>query len=165
MKLSAKDIVLIGIMVATLEAAKTALVFLPNIELVTLLIILYTRFFEKKIFLVIPVFVLVEGIIYGFGLWWIMYLYTWPILALLVLLCKKQDSPLFFSLLSGAFGLSFGALCAIPYLFLGGLRTAFAWWIAGIPYDIIHCISNFILCLILFWPLQRTLEKIKTLYF
>lgn len=163
MKVTSKDLALVGIMVATLEVAKSALAFLPNIELVTLLIILYTLFFEKRIFLAIPVFVLLEGCLYGFGLWWIMYLYTWPALAVIVLLFKRRQSVWFWSLLSGFFGLSFGALCSIPYLCIGGIHTAFAWWVAGIPYDMIHGISNFILCLILFRPLRNTLEKAKTL--
>ena len=46
--LTLKDIALIGVMTATLEAGKYALSFIPNIEIVSLLIILYTIFFEKK---------------------------------------------------------------------------------------------------------------------
>ncbi len=155
------NIALIGVMTATLEAAKSALAFLPNVELVSLLIILYTLFFKKLILYVIPVFVLLEGCIYGFGLWWIMYLYTWPLLALLTHLFRRQKSPLFWSVLSGFFGLFYGALCAVPYIFLSGIRGAFAWWTAGIYFDLIHCVSNFTLCLILFVPLRNILKICK----
>ena len=55
-------------MVATLEVAKFALSFLPNVELVTLLIMLYTLYFGRKIIYVIPFFVLIEGIVWGFGI-------------------------------------------------------------------------------------------------
>ncbi len=158
--LTAKDIALIGMMTATIEAAKCALSFLPNVELVSFLMILYTLSFGKLIFLVIPVFVLLEGCIYGFGLWWIMYLYAWPVLVLLTLLFQKQQSPFFWSVLSGAFGLLFGALCAIPYLFILGPHGTFEWWVAGIPFDIIHCISNFCICLILFTPMRRLLSRL-----
>lgn len=159
--LTTKDIAFIGVMVATIEAAKFALSFLPNIELVTLLIILYTFFFGKKVLYVIFSFVLIEGCRYGFGVWWIMYLYAWPLLALVTYLFRKKESVWFFSILSGAFGLCFGALCSIPYFFIGGPVTAFSWWIAGIPYDIIHCISNFTLCLVLFKPLRAVLKKLE----
>lgn len=159
--LSAKNIALIGMMTATIEVAKCALAFLPNVELVSFLMIVYTLFFGKLIFFAIPVFILLEGTIYGFGLWWIMYLYVWPILALLTLLFRRQTSPFFWSLLSGLFGLCFGALCAIPYLFLSGIQGAFAWWIAGIPFDILHCISNFTVCLILFVPMRKLLEQLR----
>lgn len=162
LKLTTKDIALMGVMIATLEAAKLALSFLPNVELVTLFIILYTLFFGKRIFYVIFAFLLIEGCIYGFGIWWIMYLYIWPLLAILTRLFQKQKSVWFWSVLSGLYGLFFGALCSIPYLFLGGWHTAFAWWIAGIPMDILHCISNFVLCLVLFVPLSTVLHKVNT---
>lgn len=158
-KLTVRDITEIGIMIAALEAAKHALAFLPNVELVTLLIILYTLTFQKKIIYVIPAFLLLEGCWYGFGLWWVMYAYIWPLLALCTYLLRKQESVWVFSILAGAFGLGFGALCSIPYFFIGGSRTAFAWWVAGIPYDIIHGISNFILCRVLFLPLKNVCKK------
>lgn len=158
--LSATNIARIGMMTATIEVAKCALSFLPNVELVSFLMILYTLCFGKLIFFVIPVFVLLEGCIYGFGLWWIMYLYTWPLLALLTLLFRKQQSPFFWSMLSGFFGLFFGALCAIPYLFIVGIHGTFEWWVAGIPYDILHCISNFCICLVLFSPMKKLMGRL-----
>lgn len=156
----ARDIALMGMMAAALEAAKFVLSFLPNVELVTLLIILYTLYFGKKVLPVIAVFVLLEGCRYGFGLWWVMYLYAWPILAGAAWLLRRQRSAWVFSILAGAFGLSFGALCAVPYFFAGGPAAAFSWWVAGIPYDIIHCVSNFLLCRLLFCPLRDVMEKI-----
>lgn len=163
MKLNVKNVALLGVMIAILEVAKNVLAFLPNVELVSLLIILYALYLGKRVFLVVPAFVLIEGCIYGFGLWWIMYLYTWPLLAVLAMLFKKQDSVWFWSILSGVFGLFYGALSAIPYLFLGGFQTAFSWWIAGIPFDIIHCVSNFVLCLILFKPLRNVMRRMTIL--
>lgn len=159
-KISVQDIALIGMMLATIEVAKNALAFLPNVELVTLLFILYTLSFGWKILLVVPAFILMEGCIYGFGLWWLMYLYVWPLLVLLTWMFRKEESVWFWSLLSGVFGLCFGALCAIPYYIAGGLAAGFSWWVAGIPYDILHCISNFLLCLVLFKPLRKVLRKL-----
>lgn len=158
-RITTRDIATIGVMVATIEAGKHALTFLPNVELVSLLIILYTLYFGKKVIYAILAFVLLEGCWYGFGIWWIMYLYVWPLLALLTYLFRKQESVWFFSILSGAFGLCFGAFCSIPYLIFGGVHTAFAWWVAGIPYDIVHCISNFVLCMVLFVPLRNVLKR------
>lgn len=160
MKLAIKDIVLIGMMVAMLEAAKLSLAVIPNVELVSFLIILFTLYFGGKIVYVIGAFVLIEGVMYGFGIWWIMYLYVWPLLALITWLFKKQESMWIFAVISGVFGLLFGALCSIPYFFVGGWQMAFSWWIAGIPYDIIHCISNFIICMVLFVPMRRIMKKI-----
>lgn len=159
-RIGTKDIALIGVMIATIEAAKMALSFLPNVELVTLLIVLYALCFGWRSFYAVVVFVIIEGCLYGFGLWWVSYLYIWPLLAGLTLLFKKVESVWFFSIFTGAFGLCFGALCAIPQFFIGGANAAFVWWVAGIPYDLIHCVSNAVLTLVLFHPLRHVLRRL-----
>ena len=160
-KIKARDIAELGMMIAVIEAAKLQLSFLPNVELVSLLIILFTLYAGPKVLYAIAGFVLLEGCIYGFGIWWIMYIYVWPILAGLTWLMRKNQTTLPFAILSGAFGLGFGAMCSIPYLFVGGVNMAFSWWVAGIPYDILHGVSNLILCLLLFKPLNRALKRLK----
>lgn len=163
LRLSTRDIAMVGVMIASVEVAKISLSFLPNIELVTLLLILYTLFFGSKIIYVVFSFVLIEGCLYGFGIWWLMYLYIWPLLVLLTRLFRKQQSIWFWSVFSGIYGLFFGALCSIVYFFIGGVHTAFAWWISGIPSDLIHGISNFILCFVLFRPLKNALKRFSDL--
>ena len=148
-----------GMMIAAAFAGQIAMSFLPNIEIVTLLFILYTLVLGKKVFLVIYAFVLLEGIFYGFGLWWLNYLYIWTILAIVVLMFRKQDSVLFWSIISGFYGLTYGALCSLIYLFIGGPNTAFAYWVSGLGFDVTHCIGNVVVCLILFKPLRYVLEK------
>ncbi len=149
-----------GLLGAILLIGQVGMSFLPNIEPVTTLIILYTLAYKKQTFPIIYTFVLLEGIVFGFGIWWISYLYIWSILALLALLFQKMDSALFWAILSGAFGLSFGALCAIPYLISGGIGAAVSYWVNGIPFDILHCGGNFVLTLILYRPLLRVLKKL-----
>jgi energy-coupling factor transport system substrate-specific component len=159
--LTPREIAVMGVMVAVLEASVHAMAALPNIEPVTLLLMLFTLYLGKKVIFVIAAYLLLEGCFYGFGLWWIMYLYTWPLLAFLTHLLRRQKSVWFFAILSALFGLFFGALCSIPYLFIGGVSTAFAWWVSGIPFDLIHCVSNFVLCMILFKPLRLCLDILK----
>ncbi len=163
--ITTKDIAVIGVMTATLEAVKVTLSFLPNVELVTLLIILYTLFLGWKAVIAVFAFVGVECLVWGIGVWTIMYLYIWPLLVLLTLLFRRQKSVWVFSILSGLFGLFFGALCSIPYFFIGGPYMALTWWISGIPYDILHCVSNFILCMVLFVPLREALNKVKNVLY
>lgn len=168
-----KDIAVTGLMVAIIEVAKMALSFLPNVELTSFLLILYTLTFGIKTVFTVPVFILLEGTVYGFNIWWIMYLYAWPLLVILTLLFRKNQSVWFWSILSAIFGLSFGALCAIPYFFIGwvngtllnGVTAAVTWWIAGIPWDIVHCIGNFAIMLILYHPVRAVLKRCyKILY-
>ncbi len=169
-KITVREITLTGLMVAVIEVSKMALGFLPNIELTSFWLIMFTLFFGRRVALVVPVFILIEGTVYGFGLWWVMYLYAWPLLVFLAWRLRRQESVWVFSILSGAFGLSFGALCAVPYFFIGagggagpaaGLRTAFAWWVAGIPWDIVHCAGNFVIMFFLYRPVRIVMRRVR----
>lgn len=170
-KVPIREISLVGVMVAIIEVCKVALGFLPNVELTSFWIIMFTLFFGRRVILVVPVFILIEGLMYGMGLWWIMYLYAWPCLALVVWLFRKQHSVWFWSILSGAFGLSFGLLCSFPYVLIGaadgglknGLFAGITWWIAGIPWDIIHCVSNFVLMMVLYKPVRNVMGRVEKL--
>ena len=168
-KITIQDIAQIGLMVAVIEVCKAALAFLPNIELTSFWLIMFTLFFGWKIVAVVPVFILIEGCIYGMNLWWIMYLYIWPLLVLIAWLLRKNDSALFWAVVSGVFGLFFGALCSIVYVvigwagggFMSGLRSGFVWWVAGIPWDFVHCGGNFVLMLVLYRPIRAAMKKIQ----
>ena len=165
-KTTAFDIALVALMVAVIEVFKFAMMGLPNIELTSFWLVLFSKNFGKKVYFVVPVFVLIEGIIFGFNLWWISYLYVWPLLILVTRLMHKNDSALIWASVSAVFGLAFGALCAIPYGFTGtdlqsGLTIAFNWWVAGIPWDIAHCVGNFALMMLLYKPLSSVMLKLQ----
>lgn len=168
-QIGVRDIALIGMMTAVIEVSKLALSFLPNVELVTFWIIMFTLFFGPKVIYSIVVFILIEISIYGIHTWVIMYAYIWPTLAIIVYLCRKKDSVWFYSILSGFYGLFFGAFCSLPYIVIGsvdggirsGLIMAFNWWVAGIPYDILHGIANFALMSVLYIPVRTLLRKVK----
>lgn len=166
---SITDIAQIGLMVAVIEVCKIALSGLPNIELTSFWLIMFTIFFGWKIVAVVPVFIILEGFVYGIHLWWIMYLYAWPLLVFVARTFRKNTSALLWAIISGIFGLCFGALCSIPYFFIGlssgglsaGLSSAFTWWVAGIPYDFIHCAGNFTLMLFLYHPVTLAMKKVQ----
>ncbi len=160
-KITVRETALMGAMTALLVLSVHIMAPLPNVEPVTLLIILYTLFLGGKVAYILAAYLLIEGCFYGFGIWWMMYVYLWPLLSLLTFLFRRKEGILFWSLFSGAFGLFFGALCSLAYLFVGGPGTAFAWWVAGIPYDLIHCAANFVLCMALFRPMNRLLKKFR----
>ena len=169
--LTIREITLIGMMVAVIEVCKVALAGIPNIELTSFWMIMFTLFFGVRVVFVVPVFILIEGAMYGIHLWWIMYLYAWPLLALLTWIFRKQKSVWFWSILSGIFGLMFGFLCSFPYVVIGivdggirnGLYAGFAYWIAGIPFDITHCIGNFVIMLVLYQPIRLAMKKTESI--
>ena len=158
---------------ALLLVSQLVLAGLPNIELVSLLIIVWTRVYRTGALPGITVFIVLEGVIFGFGIWWVSYLYIWFILWGIVMLIppRKSADPLRgkqmvftslgWALLSGVYGFAFGALTAIPWFFRGGFPTMFAYWISGIPFDIPHAIGNFAAALLLAVPLMELLEKLK----
>lgn len=165
-KVSAIDIALVGMMVAMLNVSKWILSILPNIEVTTFLIVMFTLFFKKKMYLVLPAFILIEGILYGFGIWWVMYLYIWPLLALITWIFKKNNSAFLWAIIAGVFGLSYGFICSIPYFvlgaidggFMGGVSSAITWWITGIPFDLVHGVANFIIMLVLYRPIRKVMN-------
>ena len=65
------------------------------------------------------------------------------------------------AVLAGAYGLCFGPLMYIPYFFInGGWEMYLAMWINGIAFDVTHCVSNFVLTLILFRPLYKVMSAL-----
>ena len=163
---AAQRVATAALMIAVIEVCKLTMQSLPNIELTSFLLILFTLRFGRLTLYTVPAFILIEGLIYGFGMWWVMYLYAWPLLALFVRAFSRVDSAFFWAMVSGVFGLLFGLLCAVPYFFIGlsggiagGLRHMFAWWIAGIPFDLIHGVSNFVIMLALYRPVSSLLAR------
>ncbi|MEG1193697.1 MAG: hypothetical protein RSG50_10810 [Clostridia bacterium] len=159
-KVALRELVLYGLLGAILVAAQLALAVLANVELVSLLIIVYTLALGKRALFPVYVFVLLEGLIFGFGLWFINYLYVWALLVGAVLLLRPHmQGRLGWTILSASYGLLFGALCAIPYFFIGGPSMAFAYWLSGIPYDLAHCAGNCFFALVLVAPLERVMLR------
>lgn len=152
--------VLFGILGAMTFAAKYVMSFLPNIEPVSLMVMLFAVVFGKKWVYPVYLYVAMEILFYGISLWNINYLYIWAVLAVAAYFLRGMKQPLAWALLSGVFGLAFGALCGIVDVFIGGASYAVTKWISGIPFDIAHCAGNFLIALILFAPLRNLLEKL-----
>lgn len=150
-----------ALLAALMVALQVALMALPNVELVSLLTVLYTRRYGKKALIILYVFVLAEGLIYGFGLWFINYLYVWTVLWGLTLLFRRMEDLAGWVILLGAYGLGFGLLCAIPYVFIGGPGYAVSYFISGIPFDLAHGLANAVLAAILLRPLKRLMRLIS----
>lgn len=155
MALTVREVALFGVLGGLTFAAKVAMAALPNIEPVSLMVMLFAVTFGAKAVFPIYVYVLMEFILYGLNLWSINYLYIWTILAVAAWLLRRMDHPLGWALLSGVFGLLFGALCAPVYLFTGGWGAMVSWWVNGLFFDMLHCAGNFVIALALFVPLRK----------
>lgn len=157
--LSVREMTLLALFAALMIALQVAMASLPNIELVTLLIILVTVHLGWKAMFSVAVFVLVEGLIYGFNMWFVNYLYVWPILTILVMVLRNQSSVLLWTIIAGLYGLLFGTLCSIPYFITGGWAAGISYIVAGLTFDLAHCAGNVVSVLVLFTPLNKILQR------
>lgn len=159
-RLKLSEIAHFGVLGALTFAAKLVMSGLPNIEPVSLMVMLFAVTFGRKAIYPIYVYVAMEILVYGLGMWNIYYLYIWLILAIPAWLMRKSTHPLAWAMLSGVFGLLFGAFCGIADIFIGGFGYAVAKWTSGILFDIAHCAGNFVIALLLFVPLRNLLQKL-----
>ena len=161
--MSVQKLTRIALLSAILYVSKLALDFLPNVELVSLLVILYTLVFGKETFMIVTVFNLFQMIQWGIGTWTVSYFYVWSFLCLITLLLKKliKEEFVIWSMVSGVFGLIFGSLFAVLYLFIDP-AYALSYWIAGLPWDVWHAVWNFVLMIVLGKPFYMVLNKMKT---
>lgn len=160
---------LIGMMAATVECAKLALAALPNIEVVSLLIALYSYVFGWAGVLAALVFVFIEPLVWGMGTWFISYLIYWPILALVFLFFGKSKSSNRFIITAAAVIMTFffGILTSLVDigLFSGSFDRFFyrfgIYYARGILFYSLHICSNFVIFLFAFPPLKKFVFKVK----
>ena len=140
--------------------AKVAMSGLPNIEPVSLLVMLFAVTFGWRALYPIYLYVLMEILLYGINLWNINYLYIWTVLAVAACLMRPLKNPVGWALLSGVIGLAFGLLCSPVYVAMGGWDFARRWWLAGLSFDAVHGAGNFVIALVLFAPLRKLMKKL-----
>ena len=167
MKLTVREICVLGLLGALMYVSKAALAFVPNVHLVGVLIVAITVIFRRKALCSIYVFVLLSGMFDGFGVWWFSYLYIWlPLWGATMLLPKNIKStarPFVYMSVCALHGFLYGVMYAPLQAVIFGLNLEgmFAWIIAGLPYDIIHGTSNF-LCGLLISPIIYVLKNVNT---
>ncbi len=159
-KIVIREIALFGMLGALTFGAKVAMSYLPNIEPVSLFVMLFAVVFGIKCLYPIYLYVILEILIYGIGTWNLNYLYIWAILAMAAYFMRNLKHPIWWALLSGLFGMSFGLLCAPVDFLLGDIGYVIAKWVSGLSFDVTHAIGNFVIALLAFVPLRKLLTKL-----
>lgn len=165
MKLKIKEIAIFSVLGAIIFVSKLVMEAFPNIHLIGMLIVAITVVFRAKALYPIYVFVFLNGLFYGFALWWIPYLYVWTVLWVFVMLIPKKTPrkalPIIYMSVAALHGFLFGILYAPSQAILFGLnfKSMIAWIVAGLPFDLIHGISNFI-CGVLICPVIVVLRRV-----
>ena len=165
----AMAVAFVGIAAATIECAKLALSFLPNVEVVTLLVALFGYVFGWLGVCAAFVFVCIEPLIYGFNTWVILYFLYWPALAILFMMLKKigVKGRIPLSLVAVGSTVLFGMLSSfIDTVFYLGINEAFfrnlvLYYARGVVFYIVQITSNAVLFPLLFKFLAQKLEVIK----
>lgn len=168
MKLTTKELTLFAMLGTLMYASKMIMEMFPNIHLLGVFTIAFTIVYRKKALYPIYIYVLLNGLFAGFSMWWIPYLYIWTILwGITMLLPKKLPqkwAPLVYMLICSLHGFLYGVLYSPAQAIMFGFdfKTTIAWIIAGIPFDIIHGISNFF-CGMLIVPIVTVLRKMDSI--
>lgn len=138
----------------------------PNIHPLGMLIMSYTVVYRKKAIIPIMIYLILQGVYAGFNMWWIPYLYIWPILWGITLLLPKnmptKTSIFVYPAVCAIHGFLFGTLYAPAQAIMFGLsfKGMLAWIAAGLPFDIIQGVGN--ACAgILVLPMSKLLQKLE----
>ena len=86
----ARNLAVLGLLAAVLYAAKLAMAWMPNIEPVSLLVMVYISVLGWRALLPIYAYILLEITTWGFGYWSACYLYVWLILAAAARLLRRM---------------------------------------------------------------------------
>jgi len=154
---------ILALLAGMLFLAQLSLAVLPNVELVSLLIMSIACSFKLKDgILVIVLFTLLEGLYWGFADWVLGYLWVWSLLVLLVQWTRPltQMKTNRMAILGGLFGLAFGFLFALQHALLYGLSMGISYWIMGLGFDLLHGFANYTLILLLFEPINKILTHL-----
>lgn len=165
--ISIYELAVFSLLGSVMFCSKMIMEWAPNIHLLGMFTMTFTIVFRKKALFPIYIYVLLNGLFSGFAPWWIPYLYIWTVLwAVTMLLPKKLPRKIavpLYMVICGLHGLSFGLLYAPAQAVMFGLslKAAVAWIIAGLPFDVIHGISNFFMGALIL-PLAYMIKKINS---
>ena len=164
MKLTTRELVIFGMLAAMMYVSKIIMEMIPNVHLLGVFVVAITVVYRKKALYPIYTYVLLNGLIAGFSSWWIPYLYIWTVLWGMTMLLPQnmptKIKPIIYMLVCASHGFLYGTLYAPAQALLFGMdfRATIAWIIAGLPWDIVHGISNFF-CGILIIPIITILKN------
>ena len=148
---------------ALMYASKVIMDVAPNIHLIGVFIIATTVVYRKKALYPLYTFVILTGLLNGFSTWWLPYLYIWTVLWAIVMVLPKKMSkkiePFVYMGVCALHGFGYGILYAPTQALVYGmnLKGTISWIAAGVPFDLIHGVSNFF-CGILIVPIISTLR-------
>ncbi len=166
MKLTVRETAVFGMLGALMYASKVLMEVAPNVHLLGVFTIAITVVYRKKALYPIYTYILLNGLFSGFATWWIPYLYLWLVLWGVTMVLPqnmpKKVKPIVYMIVNACHGFLFGTLYAPAQAILFGLNfeKTIAWIIAGLPWDFVHGVSNFV-CGLLIVPIITVLQRLE----
>ncbi|MGY3729694.1 ECF transporter S component [Lactococcus termiticola] len=158
--MTTRRITTIALLVATCTILRLALVELPNIKPITALFFLFILFLGLSDSLIIMTLtMLLTGFMLGFSPLVIGQVLVYALLMLVFWLLSKRKAPIW--LMAGLafvlpffYGLGTDLMSAALFGLYG--QTFYAYWLAGLPFDLAHGVSTLVFFLIFYFIFDRT---------
>lgn len=161
-----RKMVLMAMFGSLMYISQLLMAFLPNIHMIAMFIAVLTIVYRKWALLAIFVYVMLNGLFGGFTVWWLPYIYTWPLLWLALMLIPKKmklkySIPIA-AVICALHGFLFGVLCAPSQAIVYGFdfEQTLAWIAAGVYFDILHGVGNIVMSTLIY-PLIKLLFRLE----
>ncbi len=168
--MSVKSVVLGAVIASLITAQQIVLAPLPNVSLTAFLIIVFALILNFKTnLLMILVYLFSRNLFLGSPLSvWLLYFLVFGSLSIFCSLLKRKINNLCIVACIAFFtGIITGLVSGATELIIGGINLNDLWpyIIRGIPYDIVHGVSNVLIVIVLFDPVVNILDKQLSKYF
>jgi hypothetical protein len=168
MNKSIKEITILAIATSVLIVQEFALTMLPNIQLTTLLIMVYTSVFGyKNTSLIVTVHVIIDNLIFGsFAMLHIIVpmFIGWQLVVIIFYFIQKRTSNIIiYAVIAYLFGHLYG-LVFVPFQGFILNVDMLTYLIADLPFQLIMALTNFIVILWLYQPIYLYLNKLYSKY-
>lgn len=166
-RLDLRHLIIFPMFAAIQFGSKQLLEALPNVELVSTLTMVYTLVYRKWALIPLYLYAFLQGIFWGFPLWWVPYLYVWTVLWGITMLLPKKLPPKWgvpvYAGVCALFGVVYGTLWA-PFHVLayghGNWKILLPWIVSGLPWDAVHALGNLALGTLIV-PLSALLRSLE----
>ncbi len=155
-------ITIISMFVSLCIVLRYILIFLPNVELITFLLMMSVIVFQwKTSILIINCFCFSQVVLFSFID--LPYFYIFNLYWLITFIFRKMILKFWYILpiLLFFYGLAFGLLYSLEMWLLYSLPFAISYWITGLIFDITHAISSMIFGFLFYIPVIKTMKMLS----
>jgi len=161
---SVNKLVTLSFCASIIFVTKLALIYIPNVEMVTFLLMIFAMVFTlKEALLISTTYTIVEILLWRLT----EQAYIWTVIILVTWLFKSlfKDNFVLWAMLAAFYGITFGFFSAIPILIMTNFETALAYFIGGLWFDAVHMVGNYLIMLFLGGLVYKNLQRLLVEYY